>query len=460
VHELAQELLHHIRREKLLFPGRRVGVAVSGGADSVALLRLMLELRRELGIVLSVVHFNHKLRGQESDEDESFVADLARSHKLQFHSCAADVASYAAEEHISIETAARRLRYQFFYRLLGNETQDDTLAASGSPPPEKPIPMGRAPRLDNIATGHTLDDQAETVLMRVIRGTGLRGLGGIHPRIQVGPPGSSSHPAIIRPLLQRALNPAIAEGLGELAQIAREEEDYWESHVAALMSTLVQWSQPNVSLNLTRLLAEPLALQRRIIKSIGERAGFLLDYKHIHETLRFAAEETDSGKQLALPLGWHASRTGDALVFKAPDPQASGGSHDYEYRLPVPGRVYVPESGSRFEAVKLGSATPTGECCPDHLYDFSLLAKELTVRNWRAGDRFWPAHTKSPRKVKELLQERHIPQPARKLWPVVLSGDEIVWVRGFPPAANFRARESGEAALIREVAEAGMTDSK
>jgi tRNA(Ile)-lysidine synthase len=502
VHELAQELLHHIRREKLLFPGRRVGVAVSGGADSVALLRLLLELRRELGIVLSVVHFNHKLRGQESDEDESFVADLARSHKLQFHSCAADVASYAAEEHISIETAARRLRYQFFYRLLGNETQDGTLAASGSPPPEKPIPMGRAPRLDNIATGHTLDDQAETVLMRVIRGTGLRGLGGIHPRIQVGPPGSSSHPAIIRPLLhlrrrdleaclnnigqpwredptnrelkftrnrvrhtllpllQREFNPAIAEGLGELAQIAREEEDYWESHVAALMSTLVQWSQPNVSLNLTRLLAEPLALQRRVIKSIGERAGFPLDYKHIHETLRFAAEETDSGKQLALPLGWHASRTGDALVFKAPDPQASGGSRDYEYRLPVPGRVYVPESGSRFEAVKLGSATPTGECCPDHLYDFSLLAKELTVRNWRAGDRFWPAHTKSPRKVKELLQERHIPQPERKLWPVVLSGDEIVWVRGFPPAANFRAREGGEAALIREVAEAGMTDSK
>src|SRR5438105_15511816 len=110
VETLAQRVTGYIQRHKLLNPGDRVGVAVSGGADSVALLRLLLELRRELGIVLSVVHFNHKLRGQESDEDESFVADLARRHKLQFHSCSAEVANYAAKEHISIETAARRLR--------------------------------------------------------------------------------------------------------------------------------------------------------------------------------------------------------------------------------------------------------------------------------------------------------------------------------------------------------------
>ena len=500
MHELAQELLHHIRGEQLLVPGHRVGVAVSGGADSVALLRLLLELRRELGIVLSVVHFNHKLRAQQSDEDESFVADLARSHKLQFHSCSADVASYAAEKHISIETAARHLRYQFFYRVLGNETQDGTLAASGSPAVEQATPASRAPRLDNIATGHTIDDQAETVLMRVIRGTGMRGLGGIHPRIEVGPPGSPARPAIIRPLLhlhrrdlaaylknieqpwredptnrelkftrnrvrhmllpllEREFNPAIAEGLSELAQIARAEEDYWERLVAPVVSTVVQWSQRNAFLNLSRLLAEPLALQRRIIKSIGGRAGVPLDYKHIHEILRFAAEVKNEDKQLALPLGWHASRTADALVFKAPDPQAPNTSHDYEYRLAVPGRVYVPESKSGFEAVKLESTRFAEECNPDHLYDFSLLAKELTVRNWRAGDRFWPAHTKSPRKLKELLQERHIPQLERKLWPVVLSGDEIVWVRGFPPAAKFRAREGAKAVLIREFPEIGGSD--
>src|ERR1700752_3633858 len=100
-----------------LRPGARIGVAVSGGADSVALLLLLLELREKLGIVLSVVHFNHKLRGVESDEDEAFVAQLAREHKLAFHTASADVKEEAAAEGLSLEAAARELRYGFFQQL-------------------------------------------------------------------------------------------------------------------------------------------------------------------------------------------------------------------------------------------------------------------------------------------------------------------------------------------------------
>ena len=134
-----------------------MGAAVSGGADSVAMLRLLLELRHELGIVLSVVHFNHNLRGAESDGDERFVAELSQCHELQLHCESADVARYGTEKHLSLETAARELRYAYFGRLLG---------------------VGCTIR---IATGHTLDDQAETVLMRVARGAGTRGLAGITP---------------------------------------------------------------------------------------------------------------------------------------------------------------------------------------------------------------------------------------------------------------------------------------
>jgi len=100
-------LLSHIRRHELLRAGERIGAAVSGGIDSVALLRLLLELRGELGIVLSVVHFNHKLRGAESDADQEFVAELARTHDLEFYCDSDDVARHAAEEHLSVETAAR-----------------------------------------------------------------------------------------------------------------------------------------------------------------------------------------------------------------------------------------------------------------------------------------------------------------------------------------------------------------
>jgi len=128
----------------------------------VALLRLLLELRPELGIVLSVAHFNHKLRSQESDEDEAFVTQLAREHKMDLHVSGADVRAEAFARGSSLETTARELRYKFFRQLVTPKNE------------------GRS-QLDKVATGHILDDQAETVLMRVLRGTGLAGLTGIYP---------------------------------------------------------------------------------------------------------------------------------------------------------------------------------------------------------------------------------------------------------------------------------------
>ena len=161
VQTLAQRVTRYIRHRKLLHPGDRVGVAVSGGADSVALLRLFLELRAELGVVLSVVHFDHKLRGAESDADQQFVADLASQNKLDFHCESGDVARYSTAKRLSLETAAREMRYGFFKRLL----------LEG--------------RMTRVATAHTLHDQAETVLLRIIRGAGTRGLAGIYPWLSV-----------------------------------------------------------------------------------------------------------------------------------------------------------------------------------------------------------------------------------------------------------------------------------
>src|SRR5271165_3251103 len=125
VHELAERVLAHIRRDELLRAGDRVGVAVSSGIDSVALLRLLLELRHELGIVLSVVHFNHKLRGAESDADQEFVASLARDLGLEFCAVSGDVAQRADEERSGVEAAARELRYGFFRSLLGEDEGAD-----------------------------------------------------------------------------------------------------------------------------------------------------------------------------------------------------------------------------------------------------------------------------------------------------------------------------------------------
>jgi tRNA(Ile)-lysidine synthase len=503
---LALKVLDYIRRLELLKPGNRVAVAVSGGADSVALLRLLLALRSELGIAVSVVHFNHKLRGVESDQDEAFVAQLTREHKVELHAAGADVQVEATARGLSVEAAARELRYEFFQQLV------------------RPAGEGHW-QLDKVATGHTLDDQAETVLMRMIRGTGMRGLAGIYPAVDVEDDeevvgevirpllkvrhqelteflneigqawredSSNLDPKFTRnrvrhrllPLLEREFNPSIAEGLSELAEIARGEEDYWQNEVAGWVGTAIHWSEPewarrgqtglvqlqafdpelqarlrepgplvmNVTVDLLWLLSEPIAVQRRALKAVGELAGFPLEFKHVEEILRFAADENLSAKQLSLPLGWKVFRDSAALTFLTPDLREEERIPiNFEYPLALPGRAIVPEAGIVIEAVRVQLGTEDAAYPPDLLLATSLLSNELRVRNWRPGDRFWPAHTKSPKKIKDLLQERHITGAARRVWPVVANGSEIVWVRGFPAPAALRAKDHGNAILIRDV---------
>ncbi len=465
VRTLAQSVFEYIQKHRLLKAGDRVGVAVSGGADSVAMLRLLLELRREIGIVLSVVHFNHKLRGADSDTDEQFVAELAQQHKLELHCESGDVAALAAKKHLSLETAARQMRYDYFRRVLLED------------------------RLNRIATAHTLDDQAETVLLRMVRGAGSRGLAGIYPQLSVVGSRLSGR-SIVRPLmrtrrkeleaylgeirqgwredksnrdlrharnrvrhgvlprLERNLNPAVREALAETAEIARAEEEYWQSEVARVLPLMWTNTARNGMLQAQELTDLPLALQRRVVRATSESLGLQLEFRHVEEILGLCSSAGGAGKSTFLPHGWKVSRNKSELRFeRAVAPK----DLNYEYHLSVPGSVEVPETGSRFEAAVLAHAAVQGYNS-DHFFEPSSLSAELIVRNWRPGDHFWPAHTKAPKKIKELLQERHVTGRERKLWPVMVSRAELVWVRGFPVPARLRPRGgAGQIVVVREV---------
>jgi tRNA(Ile)-lysidine synthase len=469
VNELRRAVLEYIRKHELLKAGDRIGIAVSGGADSVALLRLLLELRRELGVVLSVVHFNHKLRGAESEGDERFVAESAQRHKLEFHCESGDVAAYAAEKHLSLETAARDMRYHYFRQLLLDG------------------------RLNRIATGHTLDDQAETVLLKLVRGAGGRGLAGVYPQLST----SGSQPSalsfqqdqkiqvssIVRPLLgtrrrdleayllglgqgwredksnrdlrhmrnrvrhgilprlERYLNPAVREALAETAEIARAEEEYWEKEVSRVLPRVR--GEEGVALDWPVLMDLPLALRRRVLRAVSESLGLRLDFQHVDEILALSSNRTT-----VLPVGWVVSRKAGKLRFESKEEPTA--DKDYEYGLPVPGSVEVQETQSRFEALLVPGNAAEGYN-PEDLIDRTLLVAEVKIRNWRPGDRFRPAHTKAAKKIKELLQERKVTGPERKLWPVVVSGTDVVWVRGFP-APVWLGPRSEQAVVIREIA--------
>lgn len=472
---MIQQVRNYIADQRLLRPGDRVAVAVSGGADSVALLRVLLELRGGLGLVLSIAHFHHGIRGADADADRQFVAGLAAHFQLELHSGSGDAPAYAAEHGMSLETASRELRHRWFAELLS---------------------QGKA---DKIATAHTLDDQAETVLMRVLRGAGARGLAGISPHHRekglVRPFLETTRTEIesylrkldqswredstnrdlahtrnrvrhqLLPLLQRDFNPAIRQTLADLAEVARAEAEYWDAKVAAVLPRVLRQGKPSRSgrsssgaasstwaLDLAVLKSLPLALQRQLLHHVAAKLGITLEFKHVQRLTRIV-EERKPPKQLDLPDGVIARCTFRELQFTpgAAEPAPA----DYCCRLTVPGEVAVSALGSTIRArvIRPGPSGISGYN-PALLLDRALLQSELIVRNWRAGDRYFPAHARSPKKVKELLQPARLGRPLapaeRQVWPVIESAGMIVWLRGFPAPQAFVYR-AGDAVLIEEI---------
>src|SRR5438067_11172691 len=365
--KLSEKLLSRWRQ--MFRPGERVAVAVSGGADSVALLRLLLELRAELGIVLSALHFNHKIRGAEADADEAFVKALAAEHGLELRAACEDVPAYAQAQRMSLEEAAREKRYQFFNSYIVDGM------------------------LDCVATAHSLDDQAETVLMRLMRGAGTRGLAGIFPEIKVEEQDreliGSAAGRIVRPLLwirrreieeyPRAIgqswredssnrdvrhtrnrvrhellplletfNPEIARLLAETAEIARGEEDFWNSRMAYLLKPA-----PNEAIAVPCIGGQSVALQRRLILYAAANHRLNLEFGHV-EAVRELLEQRASLKPKRVPLpGGYAelrkTESGEAELRFVPD-TAIVPAADYEYKLAVPGDIVIPSRGKMLRA--------------------------------------------------------------------------------------------------------------
>jgi len=468
--ELAQRLLALLRGTNLLRAGERLGVAVSGGADSVALLHLLLELREELGCVLCVAHFNHKLRGRASEADEKFVAQLAAKHGLEFFVARENIAAKTKRERGNLEDVARRARYAFFERLV------------------------QEGRLARVAVAHTADDQAETVLAHILRGTGLAGLGGIHPTTGVvvrpllgirradlrtylrGKRQSWREDASNRdtrrmrarirqkllPLLERQFQPAIVEHLCQLAEFAREDEAYLDCQSSLREKEMIQTAQNATRLALCGFLREPRAIQTRVLRCIVERlkprAG-QFSAAHV-EALLAVARHPDSGKSMQLPGGVEVRRESQALVFLpaakiAPSSRERTASPEYAYEVDLrPGHAELPivELHCRLHLRVIDWPSEGRETnSTGAVLDRGRLCVPLVLRNWVPGDCMQPLGHRKRHKLARLLNEIGVSRWEKKLWPVLTTGGQIAWVRGLGASHEFAAgNETREGVVITE----------
>jgi tRNA(Ile)-lysidine synthase len=472
---LAAAVGNTIRKHEMVHVGDRVAVAVSGGGDSVALLRLFGELREGLGITLCVAHFNHQLRAADSDADEHFVAALARRQGLEFIGSGADVAAAAKQRSWNVEDASRRVRYDFFAKIVAN---------------------GGA---THVATAHTADDQAETVLTRLIRGTGLTGLGSIHPvRGPIIRPlletrradlrtylaainqewredATNADPRRLRARIRHRLLPeieqyfsvSIVNKLGELAGLARDEEDYWVAAVEERYQHMVTRNGDNSSIGARELLwpmggalpeefggRNPFrAFTQRIIRRLYQDAGPTageLSRKHVEQVIELAGKP--SGRCVELPGGVRVHKQFERLIFecgrsfRVPEGRtATDVSYAYSVELSAGGTacVSVAELGKRFRLKVID--WPLGERetrSGGVVLDAERLRPPLVLRNWKPGDAYCPKGRRHSRKLTRMLIASRVGSAQRASWPVLTSAGRVAWADRMPAAEEFSASEA------------------
>jgi tRNA(Ile)-lysidine synthase len=425
---------------KRAFPAQRelhLGVAVSGGPDSVALLGVLVELLPRRGGRLTVLHVNHGVR-PESAHEQQLVEDWSRRWQLPCHVVRLSPPRSAH----GIEAWAREERYRFFAQA--KETHG----------------------LDAVAVAHTADDQAETVLFRLLRGAGHRGLAGM-PVLRDGwilrpllncsraevmaylakkqlPYVTDASNADLRfsrnkirhellPLLEREYSPQTRRRLVQMAEALRPEEEWLEAQAGAAYERV---RAPNGRLALLPLLLEPAALRHRIFRLWWQKSGATeeLSFPHL-KNLEALSERRMSGV-VELPGAWVARREGDCLFLATKaELRSEACPSSYWYLLSPDSVVLIPETGW---IVNVSSISPWDTCPHDArvadawqaIVAVDTLIAPLIVRNIRRGDRMRPLGMPGQKKIHDILSDKKIAPRQRRLWPVVVCGEEILWVPG------------------------------
>ena len=460
---LQERVVQFIKRESLIPEYGRVLVALSGGSDSVALTLLLHEIASTANFsVIGVVHLNHQLR-QAAADDELFCRRLAKSLSLPIEVGRTDIRSRSKYKRISLEEAGHLERQIFFKRIT---------CKTGA---------------HCIATAHTRNDQAETYLMRLIRGAGPQGLSGIWPRFgKVVRPLLDVSRAELRnylarrqqsfredetnndvnvtrnrvrhkllPFLEEQFSPGIIEVLARQSAIARSDSEWLELRAKEISSTLINYDNEVVKLNAEKICQQPRALASRVVKQALECVtGRGIHFTHIEQVLNLANAAGAKISKVDLP-GCHVEIRNGYIRISAPQSREvySSSNLRFAYQLAIPGAVQVPEAGLVISAEQVSGTKLIEDKLVARGNTVTIsgchIVSPLVVRNWQPGDIFRPLGLNGHKKIQDLFVDRKVMRSDRYTVPIVADSNRgIVWVVGHTVAEDFRVTSNTEGMLI------------
>ena len=459
-----------IRDHRMFQTGDAVLIGVSGGADSIALLDLISDFAPAFSLKLGIAHLNHSLRKAESDHDADFVAALGHSHHIAAYIDKVNVEAYKNQKKLSLEEAARHLRYDFFLKIA------------------------RQNGFNKIALGHHADDNAELVLMFLLRGAGSLGISGIPPVRKIAgrairivrPLIKMTKPEIISfvntkklayvtdrsnidlqhlrnrirlqlmPLLKDAYNPQIVAILNRLASIISAEEKWMTDMTHTLFRQAALPSPPQcVSLSISKIKALDAAPQRRVVRrALQNVKGDLrrISFKHIQTVLELM-EGKIRFKSLDFPDGIQIRCKADEIVFLKAE-SAPAKKITFEYPVPKPQSVLIKEIGQRiiFSLIDRDQVTDFRRAGQGvDFFDMSSLVFPLTIRNFRPGDHFKPLGMTGTQKLKKFFINQKVPRCERNKCPLLLSREKIIWVAGHRIAESVKVSPTTRSVLKAEL---------
>lgn len=444
---MIDKVINTIYENNMFIKGDKVIVAVSGGPDSMCLLNILYRLKDELGISLAVAHVNHGLRGEEADEDEAYVKKFCDSIKVEYYSIKIDIYKISKEKGISCESAGRESRYEFFEDV------------------RKKI------NAQKIALAHNANDQAETVLMRIIRGTGLDGLIGIKPVRDgkfVRPLINSTRDEIeeycrvndiscridktnfeniytrnkirleLLPYIKENFNKDIIGTLIRLSNIIEKDNEFIEQVSEEKYKKYCENNSEKVIIY-SRAFREPEAIVTRIIRrAYNDLKGNLYDLEKIHIYDIINIQKNSTGKKIMLKGGIEASNNyGDIQIYKFKAQDSTNIKKQYNLEL---GTNEALEFSLKVSLRKIDKEEKVSLKNNNLIkfFDYDKIKNNILLRYRREGDRFNPFGMKGSKKLKDIFIDMKIPKEERDKIPLVCFGDEIAWIVGYKVSDRFK----------------------